>query len=416
MSLHVADVVLDGRASALRVVDGVITAIGPDVAAQPGDQRVDGRGYAIIPGLVNGHGHAAMTLLRGYGDDLPLREWLEHRIWPAESRITAEDVYWGTRLACLEMIRSGTTHCWDMYWFQFDVARAVIDAGMRATVSQVFLSFEGAPDEARPEAAPEGLERLATFGPRVTPCLGPHAIYTVDEPTLRFIAGLSAERDVPVQIHLAETEHEVLDCLDAHGCRTAPYLDRVGLLGPRTVLAHGVWLDPAELDLIAARGATIVTNPASNMKLAVGAAFPYQAAREAGVPIGIGTDGAASNNALDLFQELKLLALLQKHVHQDAAVLPAPEGWAIATGASAPVLGGTPVEVGAPADFALVDHRSAELAPSPLVDALVYSGSGAAVQTVVIDGAVVMRDRHVDGEEEILARATEAARRVRGDT
>ena len=167
MSLCVPDAVLDGERVGLRAVDGVITALAPGVEPEPGDEVVAGRGHTLIPGLVNGHGHAAMTLLRGYADDLPLMPWLETRIWPAESRVAREDVYWGTRLACLEMTRSGTTHFWDMYWFQFEAARAVVDSGMRGTVSQVFLSFEGAPDEARPESAPDGLDRLAEFGPRV---------------------------------------------------------------------------------------------------------------------------------------------------------------------------------------------------------------------------------------------------------
>src|SRR6185312_1120484 len=153
-----------------------------------------------------------------------------------------------------------------------------------------------------------------------------------------------------IHTHLAETEQEVADSVAAHGCRPAEYLDRLGLLGERTVLAHGVWLDDAELALVAERGATIVTNPVSNMKLAVGRAFPFPAARAAGVPIGIGTDGAASNNSLDLLGELKMLTLLQKHTAGDAAMLPASDAWAIATGAAAPALGGTPVAVGAPAD------------------------------------------------------------------
>ena len=413
MSLCVTNAILDGVAVGLRAVDGIITALGPDIVPEPSDEILDAHGLALTPGLVNGHGHAAMTLMRGYGDDLPLMEWLENRIWPAEALLTRDDVYWGTRLACLEMIRSGTTNFWDMYWFQFDIARAVVDSGMRATVSQVFLSFAGAPDDARPEAAPEGLDRLAQFGPRVTPCLGPHAIYTVDEPVLSGIAELSATRRVPVQIHVSETEVEVTDCLAAHGCRPAEYLDRVGLLTEHTVLSHGVWLDDAELALIAARGSTIVTNPTSNMKLAVGKAFPYRAARAAGIPIGIGTDGVASNNSLDLLAELKILALLQKHTENDPKVLPAAEAWDIATGVAAPVLGGTPVAVGAPADFLLVDAHAVEMMPSPLVDALVYSGSGAVVQTTVVDGVVLMRDRHVEGTEEILARATEAAHRIR---
>ena len=412
MSLCVTNASWRGDTVGLRATDGLIAELGPAVTAAPTDDTIDAHGLALTPGLVNGHGHAAMTLLRGYGDDLPLMEWLETRIWPAESKMTREDVYWGTRLACLEMLRSGTTNFWDMYWFQFDVARAVMHSGLRATVSQVFLSFARAPDDARPEAAADGLDRLAEFGPRVTPCLGPHAIYTVDEPVLRLIAELSATRDVPVQIHLSETEGEVADCIAAHGCRPAEYLDRIGLLTARTVLAHGVWLDHAELELVAARGSTIVTNPVSNMKLAVGRAFPYAAARRAGVPIGIGTDGAASNNSLDLLADLKTLALLQKHTENDPKALPAADAWAIATGAAAPVLGGTPIALGAPADFLLVDASSPEMLPSPLVDALVYANSGVAVQTVVVGGVVLMRDRHVDGEDEIRARASESARHI----
>jgi 5-methylthioadenosine/S-adenosylhomocysteine deaminase len=413
VSLFVSGATLADVPVGLRVADGRIAALSATATAEPGDDVLDATGLAIVPGLVNGHGHAAMTLLRGLGDDLPLMPWLEQEIWPAEARVTPEDVYWGTRLACLEMLRSGTTRFWDMYWFQFEVARAVVDSGMRATVSQVFLTFDGAPEDARPDAAPDGLDRLATFGPRVTPCLGPHAIYTVDEPTLRFVAELSATRGVPVQIHVSETEQEVADCVAAHGCRPAEYLDRVGLLTDRTVLAHGVWLDEDELALVASRGATIVTNPASNMKLAVGRTFPYPAARRAGVAVGIGTDGVASNNSLDLLAEMKHFALGQRLAADDAAVVPTAEVWELGTGVRAPVLGATPVAVGAPADFVLVDPNTPELAPAPLLDGLVYSGASGAVRTVVVDGRVVMRDRTIDGADEVLDRARAAARRIR---
>lgn len=413
MSLCVTDVRIDGMTVGVRCAGGVITHLGPTVGPEPGDSVIPGGGLTLVPGLVNGHGHAAMTLLRGYGDDLPLMEWLQTRIWPTEGRMTGDDIYWGTRLACIEMIRSGTTRFWDMYWFPFDVAGAVVDAGMRATPSQVIVSMDGAPPEARIDAAADGVDRLAEFGPLVAPSLGPHAIYSVSENDLRAVAELAADREMPIQIHCSETEGEVNDCVAEHGVRPAEYLDRVGLLGPRTVLAHGVWLDDAEFALIAERGATVVTNPVSNMKLAVGRAFRYPAARAAGVAVGLGTDGAASNNSLDLIGELKHLALLQKHEHRDPSVMPSGEAWAIATGRRAPLLGATPVAVGEPADFVLVDADATGLAPAALVDALVYSGSGAVVQTVVIAGEVVMRDRVVEGEQEVRDRAVAAARRLR---
>jgi 5-methylthioadenosine/S-adenosylhomocysteine deaminase len=412
MPLTVTNAVLDGAPVALRSVDGTITAIGSDVVPEPGDEALDAGGAALTPPLINGHTHAAMTLFRGWGDDLPLMEWLEHRIWPAEARLTAADVYWATRLACLEMLRTGTVRFWDMYWHQLDVARAVLDSGMRATVGQPILEVANAPDGARPEDAADGIAKLKELGPRVHGSLTPHAHYSVTEPSLRLIAEISEAEQVPVHTHLSETEHEVKECIEAHGCRPAHYLDRLGLLNERAVLAHGVWLDDEELALIAERGATIVTNPVSNMKLAVGRAFPYSRARAAGVAVGLGTDGAASNNSLDLLADVKVLALLQKHTTGDPSVMPAAEAWTIATGALAPVLGGTTVTVGAPADFLLVDESTVEMTGGPLVESLVYANSSAAVDTVVVDGHVLMRHRHIDGEDEVRAHALEASRRI----
>jgi 5-methylthioadenosine/S-adenosylhomocysteine deaminase len=189
-------------------------------------------------------------------------------------------------------------------------------------------------------------------------------------------------------------------------------MDRLGLLNERTVLAHGVWLDEEELELIAERGSTIVTNPVSNMKLAVGRAFPYLQAKAAGVPVGLGTDGAASNNSLDLLADMKILALLQKHATRDASTMPAAEAWDIAVGARAPVLCGTPIAVGEPADFLLIDPSGAEMTCGPLLESLVYSASSAAVDTVVVDGKVLMHHRHIDGESEVRARALDASRRA----
>jgi 5-methylthioadenosine/S-adenosylhomocysteine deaminase len=409
VSLAVAGALLDGDPVGLRTKDKIICEIGPGVQPQPGDDVLDARGTILVPPLINGHTHAAMTLFRGYGDDLPLMRWLEEKIWPIERRLEAEDVYWGTRLACLEMIRSGTVRFWDMYWHAPAAARAVTDAGMRATVAAPLIDIDGRSQEMR-EAARRSLDELAGAGERIDAGLAPHAIYTVTEDSLRWIAELAAERDFPVQIHLSETEQEVIDCLAVHGERPARYLDRVGLLSPRTVLAHGVWLDDDELELISERGAVVVTNPVANLKLAVGAVFPYPRARAAGVQVGLGTDGPGSNNSLDLFADMKVLALLQKHAANDAAAIGAVETWEIATGRRAPLLGGASLEVGQPADFLLLRAGASELSLGELPAALVYAASGAVVHSTVVGGRVLMRDGEIEGAEEVLAHALERAR------
>jgi 5-methylthioadenosine/S-adenosylhomocysteine deaminase len=364
-----------------------------------------------VPGLVNAHTHAAMTLFRGYADDLPLMQWLEAYIWPAERRLNPEDVYWGTRLACVEMIRTGTVRFWDMYWHPAATARAVRDAGMRAVVGAPLID-EGDPAKSpklRDDAA-RSLEEIAEHGGHaVQPALAPHAIYTVSEKSLRWIAETSAERELPVQIHLAETRDEVERCLEAHGERPAVYLDRLGLLGPRTMLAHCVWLDRTELELIAERGSTIATNPVANLKLAVGRIFDYQAAREAGVEIGLGTDGAGSNNSLDLLADAKVFALLQKHEAGDPAAVTAQETWEIATGRRSRLLdlGG-----GERDNHVLVRRDSPELSLGELEAGLIYAASGSVIDTTVVGGRELMRGGVVEGTDEVVARARERAERL----
>ncbi|MDX6634838.1 MAG: 5-methylthioadenosine/S-adenosylhomocysteine deaminase [Solirubrobacterales bacterium] len=411
MTLTIENALLDGERVGVRCVDGAIAAIGPEVAAQPEDEVLDAAGSHLAPPLVNGHTHAAMTLFRGSGGDLPLMPWLEEKIWPIEAKLSDEDVYWGARLACAEMLRGGTTRFWDMYWHPAATARAVTDAGIRATIGAPLFDLHSSPAELR-EAAHRGLEELAGFGPEITPALAPHAIYTVSEESLRWIGELSAERDLPVQIHLSETEGEVQNCLAQHDVRPAFYLDRVGLLSERTVLAHGVWLDPEELALIAERGATVITNPVANMKLAVGGVFPHPSARAAGVAVGLGTDGAGSNDSLDLLADLKTFALAQKHAAADPTAIDAGEAWAVATGASAPRLGATKLEVDAPADFILLDPNSPALGIGDLTAGLVYAATGAAVDTTVVAGRVLMRGGEVADLEEVVVQAAERAGRL----
>jgi len=412
MPLTVTGAVLDGESVGVRCDDGRISALGPAVAAEPGEQTIDAAGAPLVAPLLNGHTHAAMTLFRGSGGDLPLMPWLEERIWPVEAKLTEEDVYWGARLACAEMTRGGTTRFWDMYWHPEATARAVADAGISATIGAPLFDHDGDFEGMR-ETALRSLDRLGELGPEVMPALAPHSIYTVSEASLRWIAELSAEREVPVHIHLSETEREVEDCVAAHDVRPAVYLDRLGLLGERTVLAHGVWLDREELELVAGRGCTVVSNPAANMKLAVGRVFPYPAARAAGVAVGLGTDGAGSNDSLDLLADLKLFALAQKHAAADATAVGAAEAWEIATGGRAPLLGaGTAITVGAPADFLLLRPGSPALEIGDLASNLVYAASGADVDTVVAGGEVLMRGGELPEIEEIVARAAERARRL----
>jgi 5-methylthioadenosine/S-adenosylhomocysteine deaminase len=258
------------------------------------------------------------------------------------------------------------------------------------------------------------LEALAEHAPDVGRALAPHSIYTVSEELLRWTAETAAAHEVAIHIHLSETESEVEGCLERHGLRPAQYLDRVGLLGERTVLAHGVWLDRSELELIGARGSTIVTNPVANMKLAVGGIFPFPAAREAGVALGLGTDGAGSNDSLDLLADLKAFALAQRHASGDPTVIGATEAWAIATGASSPLLGAgaAPLEIGAPADFLLLRRDAPELGLGELHSDLVYVAAGSVVDTTVVGGRVLMRGGEVEGSGEILARAVERAERL----
>jgi len=407
--------------TSILVRNGVIQAVGPGLAPPPHDpvdRVLDAGGLHLFPSFRNGHTHAAMTLFRGWGDDMPLMRWLETRIWPAEARLTAEDVYRGARLACLEMIRSGTTYLNDMYWHHQAVARAVSEMGLRAHVGAAFLDFGDAERARRErEAALRHLEAMDELGPRVRLSLSPHAIYTVRPESLAWLGEVARSEGLLLHIHLSETRGEVEACLAEHGVRPAHLLDRLGMVGPGLVVAHGVYLDPGELELLAGGGATVVTNPAANLKLATGGILDYAGARAAGLRVVLGTDGPASNNNLDLVEEMKLAALLQKHRAEDATCLPAREALGLVTEAPAEVFGPGPgrVEVGAPADLVLVDlsHPGTQPLHDP-VSALVYAASGRDVHSTICDGHVLMHAGRVEGvdEEEVVAHAVESARRV----
>jgi 5-methylthioadenosine/S-adenosylhomocysteine deaminase len=287
--------------------------------------------------------------------------------------------------------------------------------GVTAHVASVFIDL-GDPEKAK-EQQERVHERYAgrdRYGPRVRMALGPHAIYTVSPESLEFIADFAREHDLIVHIHLSETEGEVSDCVKAHGVRPVKHLESVGLLGPNLVAAHGIWLDDEEREMLAAAGVTIVTNPVSNLKLAVGGIFDYDAARAAGIRVAIGTDGAASNNSLNLLEEMKVAALVQKHRAGDPTSLPAAEALALGTTAVAEAYGLGPgtIEVGAPADLILVDLGGASTQPvHDPVSSLVYAANPECVHTTISCGEVLMHDRRVEvaDEAEIIENAARAA-------
>ena len=419
MSVSIRDVRLpDGRISSVHLEGNRIDEIG---RAREADVTIDGRGKALIPGLVNTHTHAAMTLLRGYADDLPLTDWLSTKIWPAEARLTAEAVYWGTKLACLEMVKSGTTSFNDMYFHMDAAAKAVAEMGIRGVLSEGFIDmFDAQRADKELRTARDVFRRIeAMRNPRLVPALGPHAVYTVSEPSLRELDRIAQERDCLVHIHVAETAAEVDGVKKDRGTTPVGYLERLGLLGPHVVAAHGCWLGEDDVRVLGQRGVSVAHCPVSNMKLATGRVMPLAALRAAGVTIGLGTDGAASNNSLDMFHTMKVTALLHKFAGNTPTVAAAGEVLELATagGAKALRLDAGAIEVGKLADLVLLDLHRPELTPTHhLVSNVVYAATGDCVDTVVCDGHVVMDHRRVPGEAEILEKAAAWAATLAGAT
>ncbi len=417
-SILIADVLVDGRIADIFVEEnGIIGQVGEGIRREhsgEADLIIDGNGAIALPGFVNTHAHAAMSLLRGYADDMVLQDWLSRKIWPLEAHLTPHDIYWGTRLACLEMIQSGTVAFNDMYFMMEEAARAVGDAGIRATLSYGFIDLNS-PEKREAECqATENLVRRIRLmdNPRIRAAVGPHAIYTVSPEGLRWCAGFADQEKIGIHIHLSETEKEVNDCIALYGRRPASHLDECGILTPRTVAAHCCWLDAMECSLLGERGVTVAHNPSSNMKLATNHAMPYSRLVQAGVNVALGTDGCASNNNLDMLEEARTAALLQKFSMNDPTLLPAHEALAMMTINGARGLGlntGTLVQ-GRPADIILVTAKTACNTPlHNAVSNLVYSCSGGAVETTICDGRVLMLDRKVPGEEQVLGEAAKAA-------
>jgi 5-methylthioadenosine/S-adenosylhomocysteine deaminase len=401
----------------------ILESHGPFEPPAPGVEVVDATRGMILPGLVNAHSHAAMTLFRGFADDLPLKQWLFEKIFPAEAAFLHPDtVYWGALLGCAEMIASGTTCVSDGYFFQDATVRAMHDAGLRALVAQGIIDFPapGVSDPAENVAVAEGfVEKWTGFSDRVMPGIFCHSPVTCSADKMVRAQEICRSHGVPLQIHLSETTGEVAEVLRREGMRPVSYLDKLGLVGPDLVSAHAVHLEDDEIACLRDRGAGVVHVPESNMKLASGAARVKDMA-EMGVSVGLGTDGCSSNNNLDLFQEMDTAAKLSKVSSLDPIGLSAKTVLKMATAGGAQVLGwgkeiGT-LEKGKRADIIVVDLHEPHLCP--LYDpfsALVYSADGADVKDVVVNGKILMKDRRFTQLDtgEIMARVRRIADRIR---
>lgn len=421
MSILIKKVLLEDHITDVLIEGNRIARIAPEITAPEGAEVIDGTDKAIIPGFINTHTHAAMTLFRGYGDDLPLMEWLEDYIWPVEARMTEHDVYVGAKLACLEMLRSGTTCFLDMYMHPLQTARAVEELGLRAHLSYTLFDQGGRERAALDrKRSYEYYEAFKDLSDRITFTLGPHAIYTVSGEQLQFCHQFAQEHDVKIHLHLSETKGEVDDCIRLHGTTPVRYLHQLGVLSDRLIVAHVVWVDDEEMDLLAKYNVSVVHNPASNMKLCSGYTFKYEEMKRRGIRLGIGTDGCSSSNNLDMVVAMKLASLLGKAWRFDPTATKAAAIYESATLGGAAILGidAGRIAEGALADLSLVDLNVPELVPlNNLTSNLVYATSGSScVDTVIIDGVIRMRGKYVPGQEEIIREARQTADRLFGRT
>lgn len=381
------------------------------------DIIINGEKKVLMPGLVNTHTHLSMSLLRGLADDLPLDTWLNDHIWPVEANLTGDFCYAGALISCIEMIKYGTTTLNDMYFFMDDVAKAVDESGLRGMLCHGMIDLG---DDEKRKAEFKETERIiekchnAADG-RIKVAFGPHAPYTCSEELLMGVRKKADKMDLKIHIHVSETEFEVQQVTEAHGARPFEYLNEIGFLGNDVIAAHAVWLSDKEIDVIKENEVNLSHNSASNMKLASGIS-PVSKLMESDVNVSLGTDGAASNNNLDMIEEMKIAALLQKVNTMDSTVLPAEKVFNMATINGAKALGlqdeiGT-IETGKKADLVLVDMKTPHLTPfrHPMSH-LVYAANGADVDTVICNGEILMQNKEliVLDEVEVIKLAEEAA-------
>lgn len=401
-----------------------ISAVEPAGAIDPGRARqvIDAGGMVAMPGLINTHAHVSMVLFRGLAEDVPVEAWFNEYIWPVEGNLQAEDVYWGTLLGLAEMIEAGVTGVADHYFYMDQVAKAVEEAGARAALGWAVFDDQG---EVMLDRTAQFVERRqGAAGGRITTWLAPHAPYTCDDDFLHASAQRARDLNVGIHIHAAENKQQTQSSLEKRGLTPIQVLEETGILHRPTIMAHATGATLDDIQLLADRPAGIAHSPKTYLKLAMDTA-PVVAFREAGVPVGLATDGAASNNTLDIWESMRLMALTQKQAQASPRAMTISETLRIATRDSAQVIGladriGS-IEPGYLADLILVDMSGAHVQPAHSITAnLVYATRASDVQTVIVDGKVIMRDRQLltlnkaDIIEQVNQRLQRLARRVPG--
>jgi Cytosine deaminase and related metal-dependent hydrolases len=413
----ISQVQLNGKPCDILIEGSQIAKIVPKIEAENISKTIDGRDKAVISSFANTHTHSAMTLFRGLGEDMPLMKWLNECIWPYEKHLDEEAVYWGARLACVEMIKSGTTVFNDMYWHVPACVKAAEEMGLKSVQGYCWIDhFEDARVEKHKRDLPALHALSRSWNADLTKfSVAPHAIYTVSDEGWRWMAAYAREHGLMLHIHLEEsqTEHEWVQT--EYDKSVTRYLYDLGVLGPNVVAAHSVWLSDEDIQILGDHGVSAVHNPNSNFKLASGYKFKYNELRDAGVRVCLGTDGCASSNNLDMVEAMKNAAMMQKVWRRDPAAMPLNELMEVASrhGYEAMGFAGGRIEEGLPADLALIDLLQPAFVPSHNFHAsLIYAAHGDAVDTLLCNGRILMENRQVPEEKYIMRQVQETACRL----
>ncbi len=403
---------MDGTKADILIKGNRISEIKPDLGNITADETIDCRHFTAIPGFVNMHTHTAMTLTRGISKEHTLQKWLD-AVWSIEAKMDEESIYWGARLAFLEMLKTGTTSFLDMYWFPEAVARAADEMGMRGFITYVLLdSFDKDKAQRQRKECESTFERSKGWSDRIKFGVSVHADYTTSEDTMQWAGRFAADNNLILHTHLAETQLETQKDIDRHGLTPVQHFDKFGLINERFICAHTIWVNDEDIEILGCRKANVVHNINSNLLLSSGYKFKFLELREAGANVCIGTDGCGSSDNLDIRESLKTIAMVQKAWRKEPKSLPITELIDAATVCGAKALGidAGCIREGALADIALVNTRCEAFTPNyDFTGNFILSANSSCIDTVIIDGKVVMKNRKVAGEDEILDKASEQA-------